>query len=73
MGKKATTPKTTEAAAPKQPKTIKVSTLVKAGLIVAAIVAAYIMGAVSANQVDAMIDTEAEARASALLKSDGKQ
>lgn len=64
---------TTEAAAVKQPKTIRVSTLVKAAAIVTAVVVAYIMGAVSANQVDAMLDTEAEARAAALLKSDGKQ
>lgn len=56
----------------KQAKTIKVSTLVKAGAIVLAIVAAFVAGVYAANGYDAMIESHAEQRATALLKSDGK-
>lgn len=57
----------------KQAKTIKVSTLLKAAAIVAAVVAAFVAGVYAANKYDAMIESHAEQRATALLKSDGKQ
>ena len=57
----------------KQAKTIKVSTLLKAAAVIAAVIAAFIAGVYAANKYDAMIESQAEARATALLKSDGKQ
>lgn len=65
--------KTTKTAEPKQAKTIKVSTLVKAAAIVAAVIASFVAGVYAANGYDAMIESHAEQRAQALLKSDGKQ
>lgn len=59
--------------AKKQAKTIKVTTLLKAAAITAAIIASFIAGVNAANGFDSMIDSEAEQRAAALLKSDGKQ
>ena len=56
----------------KQAKTIKVSTLVKAGAIVAAVIAAFVAGVYASNSYNDMIDSHAEARAQALVKSDGK-
>lgn len=55
------------------PKTIKVSTLVKAAVIVAAIVASFIAGVHASNAYDSMIDSEAEARAASLLKTNSNQ
>ncbi len=56
----------------KQAKTIKVSTLVKAAAIASAVIASFVAGAYAANEYDAMIESHAEQRATALLKSDGK-
>ena len=56
----------------KQAKTIKVSTLVKAAVIVAAVIASFVVGVYAANSYDEMIESHAEQRATALLKSDGK-
>ena len=56
----------------KQAKTIKVSTIVKAGAIVAAVIAAFVAGVYASNSYNYMIDSHAEQRATALLKSDGK-
>ena len=56
----------------KQAKTIKVSTLVKVGAIAVAAIASFVAGVYTANGYDAMIESHAEQRATALLKSDGK-
>lgn len=66
MNKEKTKPK-------KQAKTIKVSTLWKAAAITAAVIVSFVAGVYAANKYDAIIESQAEARAQALLKSDGKQ
>lgn len=64
--------KTTTPAAPKQPRTVKVKTLVIAAVIVATHAAAFIGGVLATNAYGHMIDQHAEARAAQLLQSDSK-
>lgn len=45
----------------KAPKTVKVSTLVKAGLVAVAIIAAFIAGAATTNAYKATVHAEAQA------------
>lgn len=52
---------------PKQPKTIKVVTLVKAAAIVAAVVAAYVAGSMQANASNAKYQTQVKAEAKAIV------